>query len=210
LKEKEKEKEKEMQACITESGIPGIGKIPLSFHFCNFYRNRQDLIDTLIPYFAAGLQNQERCIWMTAQPFPAEEAKKELAQVVPSLESMIAQGQITISDANAWNAKSDSKDIVKQWLNIEETALAQGYKGLRIAGNTSFLSHESWHAFMIYEEAADRAFRARRITCLCSYRLTDCSATDVFEVARIHDAALAADHEGAWILLPERLPPTAQ
>jgi hypothetical protein len=69
------------------------------------------------------------------------------------------------------------------WLHAEEMALASGYQGLRIAGNVGFLSRESWQSFMPYEDAADKTFRGRRITCICSYPQSDCRATHVFEVA---------------------------
>ncbi|HEX7158779.1 MAG TPA: MEDS domain-containing protein, partial [Edaphobacter sp.] len=55
---------------LTRYGVPGIGKVPFGTHVCHFRRVREDLIDTLAPYFAAGLRNNERCVWVT--PFPAD------------------------------------------------------------------------------------------------------------------------------------------
>ena len=45
------------------SGIDLIGYIPWGTHLCQFYNSREDLIEILVPYFKARLENNERCIW---------------------------------------------------------------------------------------------------------------------------------------------------
>jgi hypothetical protein len=44
-------------------------------------------------------------------------------------------------------------DVIQFWLEEEERALAEGYNGLRITGNTSFLTPGDWPTFMEYEQA---------------------------------------------------------
>jgi hypothetical protein len=41
------------------SGIEVIGDVPGGTHFALFYKTKQDLIDVLVPYFEAGLKNNE-------------------------------------------------------------------------------------------------------------------------------------------------------
>lgn len=41
---------------LRDIGIDIIGKAPWGTHFCQFYQTREDLIDTLVPYFKAGLE----------------------------------------------------------------------------------------------------------------------------------------------------------
>ena len=55
-----------MQESVRKSGIDVIGEIPWGTHFCQFYQNKQDLLATIIPYFQAGLQNNEFCMWIAA------------------------------------------------------------------------------------------------------------------------------------------------
>jgi hypothetical protein len=50
------------------TGITVIGDVPWGTHFCQFYQDKQDLIDILVPYFKAGLENNEFCIWITSEP----------------------------------------------------------------------------------------------------------------------------------------------
>lgn len=51
-----------------KTGIDIIGDARWGTHFCQFYQTKEDLIDILVPYFKAGLQNNEFCIWVTSEP----------------------------------------------------------------------------------------------------------------------------------------------
>jgi len=53
-----------------------IEDFPRGKHLCQFYRTKEDLIDILLPYFKAGLENNGFCMWITSEPLAAEEAKK--------------------------------------------------------------------------------------------------------------------------------------
>src|ERR1700741_4706884 len=47
---------------LRDSGIRVIGEVPWGTHLCLFYETRRDLIEMLVPYFAAGLEANESCI----------------------------------------------------------------------------------------------------------------------------------------------------
>lgn len=180
-------------AHVTECGVPGIRSIPFGIHMCHFYPNRRGLIDSLVPYFKAGLNNNERCFWITAPPLPASDAKAALGKSVAGLEAMIKERRIRILDAKEWfpsTAGADGNGIIAFWVREEEQALADGYQGLRIAGNTSFVTPEDWDRFMQYENAVTDVFQERRIVALCSYGLHQCRATHVLEVVQNHPYTL--------------------
>jgi quercetin dioxygenase-like cupin family protein len=61
---------------ITRCGLPGIEHVPFGMHACHFYRNRNELVAAMVPYFIAGLRENERCLWITAPPLPAHEASQ--------------------------------------------------------------------------------------------------------------------------------------
>lgn len=188
---------------VTECGIPGIGEIPFGIHMCHFYPQRQHLIDGLVPYFKAGLSNNERCLWITAPPLPADEAKAELQKAVPGLQALLENGQMRIIDAEDWYESAedmDANDMIDYWLREEEQALEDGCEGLRIAGNAGFVTPEHWDKFMEYESNAGRAFQGRRIVALCSYNSHHCQPTGVLEVIRTHDHTLDRQ-DMAWEVL---------
>jgi MEDS: MEthanogen/methylotroph, DcmR Sensory domain len=185
---------------LTDCGIPAVGKIPWGSHFCHFFSRREDLVHGLVPYFAAGLANRERCIWITSSPLSTDDARKELEMRMPNLGALLNERQIRILDSSNWytSAKSTVKeDLLAYWFREETDALRAGYEGLRVAGNASFLERAQWSAFMAYEGAANREIRSRRVIALCSYDLKKSSATDVFDVIRNHQFTL--DRQGdSW------------
>ncbi|MGZ5556010.1 MAG: MEDS domain-containing protein, partial [Candidatus Aminicenantales bacterium] len=63
-----------MSTELRKSGIGIIGDVSWGTHFCQFYRTAQDLLDILVPYFVAGLQNNEFCMWITSDPLGREAA----------------------------------------------------------------------------------------------------------------------------------------
>ncbi|MFY9618835.1 MAG: MEDS domain-containing protein [Pyrinomonadaceae bacterium] len=79
-----------MSSELRDSGISVVGDVPWGTHFCHFYETKQDLLDTLVPYFKTGLENNECCLWVVSDTdlITVEEAKRALAQVVPDLDNL--------------------------------------------------------------------------------------------------------------------------
>jgi len=83
-------------AATVNSGIACVGEIPWGSHFCQFYKTNEDLADALVPYFKAGLDNNEQCLWVTSEPLHAEDARAALRNAVPDLSAREKRGQIEI------------------------------------------------------------------------------------------------------------------
>ena len=77
-----------MEDELRHSGIDVIGNVPWGTHFCQFYKTKQDLIDILVPYFKAGLENNEFCMWVTAEPLMVAEAKEAMRSYVSEPQRM--------------------------------------------------------------------------------------------------------------------------
>ena len=69
------------------------------------YQTKEDLVDTLLPYFKAGLENNEFCMWVTSQPLGVEEAKEALRGAFPDFDVYLERGQIEIIPYNQWFVK---------------------------------------------------------------------------------------------------------
>ena len=48
-----------MASELRRTGISVVGDVPWGTHVCHFYETKQDLLDTLVPYFKAGLESKE-------------------------------------------------------------------------------------------------------------------------------------------------------
>ena len=189
---------------ITRFGLPGIDPIPFGMHTCHFYSNRDQLVAALVPYFAAGLRANERCLWITAPPLPVQEAVAVLRDAWNGVDDAIQTGELRILDFDQWYASSAGLrglDVVQIWLKEEEQALDEGYNGLRIAGNTSFLKKDDWSTFMEYEQAVTAHFKSRRIIALCSYALTQCTDQQMSEVLHAHHGALRSSDDDHWTMI---------
>ena len=187
----------------SDSGIEAVGEVPLGTHFCQFYRTKQDLIDTLVPYFTAGLRSNELCLWVTSDPLGAAEATALMHEAMPDFEDFLSRGQIEILDYEDWYLRTggqDGCDTLQMWIDWERRALAAGYQGLRLTGNTSWLDESGWDGFVAYEEAVNQTFSQGRIIGLCTYSLDRCGAEDVLDVCRTHQFALTR-RQGEWELI---------
>ncbi|MDB5865985.1 MAG: sensory transduction histidine kinase, partial [Betaproteobacteria bacterium] len=51
---------------MRNTGISAVGEVPWGTHLCLFYETREDLLDTLAPFFKAGLESGEFCMCMTS------------------------------------------------------------------------------------------------------------------------------------------------
>jgi hypothetical protein len=181
----------------TPSGIPGIGKVPWGTHLCHFFRNREELVESIIPYFIAGLKNNEQCMWGAAAPLYADEARREIVKKYPAFERHVREGRITIFDHHEWYTENQSVDPVQDLLQAEEKALKAGRKGLRCGGNISWLTQQDWTPFYLYETRVTRAVHGRRILAICSYNLDQCEGTHVYDSIRSHHYTLSR-RERAW------------
>jgi hypothetical protein len=46
-----------MTPTYRKTGVRVMGEMPWGIHICIFYASKEDLLDTLVPYFKAGLDN---------------------------------------------------------------------------------------------------------------------------------------------------------
>nr|WP_054864563.1 MEDS domain-containing protein [Methanosarcina barkeri] len=140
---------------MRKSGIDIIGEVPWGTHFCQFYQTKQDLIDILVPYFKAGLENNEFCMWVTSKPFGVEEAKRALRKAIPEIDVYLEKEQIEIIPYTYLYVKEgifDSQKVLNGWIEKLNQALDNGYDGLRLSGNTFWLEKKTGTILLIMKK----------------------------------------------------------
>jgi PAS domain S-box-containing protein len=183
-------------------GIPAVGDMPWGTHFCHFYQTRQDLLDIVIPYLKAGLENNEFCMWVTAGP-SGEEATDALRQAIPGADAYLAAGDIEVFWYAQWYLEDgtfDPRRVAKAWNAKLEQALAKGYAGLRGAADEAWLGKRHWKAFSELERQVDRSIANQRMVVLCAYSLETIDAGAVFDVTHTHQFAVAERYGSVEIL----------
>ncbi|QGZ63602.1 sensor histidine kinase [Paraburkholderia acidisoli] len=175
------------------SGIAALPSLAWGSHLGQLYSSAEDLRDLLVPYFKAGLENHERCLWVTGEPFSAHEARAALRAVVPDLDTREQEGQIEIQDLLAFydpNEPLQTEAIVAGLLQRESDALEAGYRGLRTNGNCAWVDKARWNGFLDYEAGVQDAMRGRRMICMCSYRHDTIDSGEVRDVLDHHHFVL--------------------
>ncbi len=188
---------------MRKTGIDIIGYAPWSTHFCQFYQTKQDLIEILVPYFKAGLEGNEFCMWITSAPLDQEEARQALQESLPDLNRYLQQGQIEILPYSEWylgKGVFNSERVLKGWVKKLESALSRGFTGLRLSGNTFWLEKANWRSFTDYEAAVNRVIGKYNMLALCTYSLEKCNASEVIDVIRNHEFAIIKQ-EGRWEMI---------
>ena len=157
------------------------------------------MIDVLVPYFKAGLENNEFCMWVTSEPLRSTEAKSALAADVEDLETYIANGQLEILDTEWYTpgGEFESNRVLQCWVDRLEAARRRGFAGLRLSGNPSWLEKPEWHGFMEYEANVNGIFGQRRMLAICTYALSKCDALQIIDVISNHKFALVK-RGGKW------------
>ena len=89
-------------SAFATTGLQSLGELPWGSHVCQFFSQGSDLRDTLVPYFKAGLENNERCLLVAMEPFTAEDARSALRASVGDFDRRERRKQIEIHDVRAW------------------------------------------------------------------------------------------------------------
>ncbi len=187
-----------MKKSLRKSGIDIIGDVRWGTHFCQFYQTKEDLVDVLIPYFKAGLENNEFCLWITSYPLEIEEAKEALRKAVPDIDAYLEKGQIEIISYTSLHVTGsiyDSERVINGWIEKLNHALESGYEGLRLSGNTFWLEKKDWSYFVDYMGKFDDIIYKNRMIVLGSYFVGKYSTTEIIEIVSNHQFSLSKKEE---------------
>ena len=185
------------------SGINIVGDIPWGTHFCQCYQTKEDLLDILVPYFKAGLENNEFCMWITTEPLKEQEAQEALRRAAPDFDRYLKRGQIEILPHDKWSLKDgvpNSDRVFNGWVEKLNLALSRGFAGLRVTENTAWLEKSDWKSFTDYEAAINGVIGKYRMIAICSYCLEKCDASKLIDVATNHQFCVIR-REGEWKII---------
>ncbi len=185
------------------SGIAAVGGVSWGTHICLFYHAKEDLLDILVPYFKAGLEDNEFCFWATSAPEDEETLKERMSRYLPDFLDYLKRGQMVIIPFDRWylrNGVFDADRVIGAWVKTLEEALSCGFAGLRVAVDVAPLEDKQWDVFMEYEATVNMYFARYQTLALCAYPFERCGAIELIEVANNHHLCLLR-HQGKWRIL---------
>jgi PAS domain S-box-containing protein len=184
---------------LRKTGIGVLGDVPWGAHFFMFYETKEDLLDTLVPYFQAGLETGEFCFWVLSEPLTEKEATNALRKAVPELDRYVADHSIEILRGRQFYLHGkdlDLKRVLRTWVEKTDSAIARGYAGFRLSADIAWLEHKDRQAFSEYEDELNNSIKDLRMTALCTYPLARSTAAEILDVTRTHQFAIARRNRG--------------
>jgi hypothetical protein len=101
-------------------------------HVCVFYATKEDLLDTAVTDFTAGLGSDEQCVWAVSEPITEIDAKTALRQAIPDIDKQLSNGRMELLQGRDWYLQGDEfnlKKITSGWSKKLSAALAQWLRG---------------------------------------------------------------------------------
>jgi DNA-binding CsgD family transcriptional regulator len=191
---------------LRKTGLPAIGNVPWGSHFCIFYETKEDLRNILVPYFKAGLENNELCVsYVGSHEFiTVKDAKDAIRKEIPKFDRLTRDGQIEIVAREKWFGKNGDVTTAKAIARYQkklDRALKQGFSGLRLHGSSAWLRvglHEG--GFRRYEQALDSMMAGQRMIVACTFPLMLTGAEQILDAVRTHEFAVTL-RKGLWKLV---------
>ena len=176
--------------------------MPWGSHVCQFYQEKEDLLQLLVPYFKQGLEKNDACVWLVGD-LTVEEARSALSAAVPDIDYYLAKGQITIRHYSELYTNPDGTvkaagPLCEQFAAMEPTVRENGFNGLRASGSVSWVDNEeSMSRFMEYETKVHCAIQDSRMMAVCTYPARAASMTATREL--IHNHGKLFVKRGEWV-----------
>lgn len=181
------------------NGVGG-ASAPWGTHGCLFYETKQDLLDTLIPFFRAGLEHGEACLWIVSEPLTLEEAGQALRQSVPELDRYLSEQSIELSACTGWCFAGGTDDLPRIIGLLKDKlagAIARGHAGLRVSRNSGPLERPDFESIRDYEYELNNAIAGRPLMILCTYPIPEIGAAELLEATHAHPVC-ATVRKGDW------------
>ncbi|HYR23715.1 MAG TPA: MEDS domain-containing protein [Chthoniobacterales bacterium] len=188
---------------LRKTGLPAVGDVPWGSHFCIFYETRRDFRDILVPYFKAGLENNEVCIsYVGSHEFlTLNDARSALRKKLPGFDRLVKEGRIELVARQKLfreNGRVDTAAALTWYQRKLDRALKRGFSGLRLHGSSGWLRislHES--GFCNYERKVHSVLTGQPVVVACSFPLMLTGAQQILDAARIHHFAVTL-RKGVW------------
>ncbi len=185
---------------MPHTGIRGLDTLPWGTHLCLFYKSGIELRQLLTPYFQTGLADGESCVWVTGPSFTEQEVLDSVQQIHPQVSHHLETGQLEILPYTACHLTTGifrSEAMLESWSSKLERAIDRGFSGLRIAGDTSWLtSREQRQEFLVYEKRLTHAASVQRLLTLCAYPSSDWAPDEMLTVMQSHGSVLLPGKAG--------------
>jgi RNA polymerase sigma factor (sigma-70 family) len=188
---------------LRDTGLKAVGQVPWGSHFSAFYETKKDLLEIVVPFFKAGLEANEVCLWIVANSelLTIKDAKAVLQETVPDLDRLLKDGNIEIVPYYKWFLTGRAVDVQKAIARFREKvseAAKRGFSGTRLTGSPAWMRQNlRARSFRDFEQKFDGQLRREQMIAACTFPLRLSGAEDILNAARTHQFAVTV-RKGVW------------
>jgi DNA-binding CsgD family transcriptional regulator len=194
---------KDKKQTLRATGLKAVGEVPWGTHFSIFHETKKDLLEIVVPFFKAGLQANEFCLWVVAssESLTINEAKAVLQEAVPDSDRLLKNGNIEIVPYDKWFLTGRAVDIHKAIARFRQKvneAANRGFSGARLTGSPTWMRNNlRAQSFREFEHKFDGQLAREQMIAACTFPLKLIGADDILDAARTHQFAVTV-RKGAW------------
>ena len=169
-------------------------------HGCLFYETPQDLFETVIPFFQAGLEGGECCVWITSERVTERAATDALRRAIPDLDRHFENRSIELIPHTHWFLESGAfhpRRVLERFQDQLRKARDNGYAGLRMTGDCGWLKSDDRAAFRRHENEINGRIAGKPVMILCTYPIAAVGGSELLEIARAHPVTVSV-RNGDW------------
>ena len=174
-------------------------------HFNLFYEDVDELIDVLVLYFKAGLDNNDCCVWEISPPLTIDSAVNAMINAGIDVDHYISSGQLVMFPYTQWltpDGELDFNGAANGLIEMYQDIIMKGFTNMRYTGDVSMVSDDMWSDFIEFENASDTIIKTNRIICLCTYPFDLCSKLHIIDGISTHEGTIIKGSEG-WTILKD-------
>ncbi len=146
-------------------------QLGLNEHAFALYEGADSRRAIAFPFLAKGLTRSLASIYIVSEK-EMDPERKEMRRRYFGVEEFEERGALTIMGAEEWfmrRGKASSPVIIENWSKLLQEKMSQGYKGIQVAGDTSFFFESSRASELLaYEKEIGRNF-PKSMCAICMY-----------------------------------------
>jgi two-component system, sensor histidine kinase PdtaS len=143
-------------------------------HVCVLFETEAERLSVAVTYLAEGFARGERCFYVGESQAALEQFRAALAASGIDAAAMIDRGALveaTKSEAHLIDGRFDSERMLRMLDQAVESALNDGFAGIRTCGDMSWLLDEAPGSSQVveYEALLNQFFQNSRAVGMCQY-----------------------------------------
>ncbi len=161
------------------------------------------------PFFKAGLENNEKCIWVLSEGLTIKEAGEMLEKETGNVKKYTGNGQLEIIDSGTVYERPGGfvpYDTMKFYKEETDAAIKRGFSGIRVSGSGNFVKPGQWPLLCDYERDVSDIINNGNIIAMCTYSRDIAGVPEILKLGSYHDAVILRKNNEYGAIMPTSFP----